>query len=520
MDQSQCVHPAWLNRSQSENTSNVDLAWPQLSSQNQMKHTMHKNVERCRYDSNWSTLVKFYTEGSLDDSEYPKLGQRKAKIKNTLDQFISDNKSVVAETKITCAKDKVRRKTFLREHRNRKSELFFDLSKALENAECFINGNRKESDKLKFNVCKVSASGSITNRSNNKNDLLRKKKLFNITLKKQSKLKRTIIGERRNNMKMKHQADDNAYKIKEKFVNANNINLNSLKIQSDPKVDINYVKHMSTLNVYDTNYRDSVVDNISEDTVQYRPDLTQKLNELRISNVQDKNIFISPYRNSVDTNNLNGLLNLNLSITDKNNVDIEPNINHLFDDKYSKNFKEYCNNLVTSSLNESLDKFLSEIRRLQDKLYNRNENKGKYKRRYYSGLKEVGKQIRLKKVRFVVIAPDIEKILSAGGLNEQVEKLLEICRKNETVFCFGLRRRKLGYYAHGNGFVSCIGISNYANAEGLFWNVLVEIIKARNAFEKLHGRSNKMINVSKITQEDGLLMDNIEVLLKSLTSII
>lgn len=74
----------------------------------------------------------------------------------------------------------------------------------------------------------------------------------------------------------------------------------------------------------------------------------------------------------------------------------------------------YCNNLVTPSLNESLEKFLSEIRRLQTKLYNRDQNKGKYKRRYYSGLKEVQKHILLKKVQFVVIAPDIEKILSAG----------------------------------------------------------------------------------------------------------
>lgn len=59
----------------------------------------------------------------------------------------------------------------------------------------------------------------------------------------------------------------------------------------------------------------------------------------------------------------------------------------------------------------------------------------------------------------------IEYFVVIGGLNEEIDKLLENCRTHETVFCFGLRRRKLGYYAHGNGLVSCIGISNYANAE-------------------------------------------------------
>lgn len=166
-----------------------------------------------------------------------------------------------------------------------------------------------------------------------------------------------------------------------------------------------------------------------------------------------------------------------------------------------------------------MEEFLSEIKRLQTKLYVRDRNKGKYKRRYYSGLKEVQKHVALKKIRFVVIAPDIEKIQSEEGLDQEIDKLLEICRKNETVFCFGLRRRKLGYYAHGNGLVGCIGIANYGNAEQLFWNVLVEITEARNKFEELCGRSEKTIKVSKIIPENGVLAENIGALLKSLASI-
>lgn len=520
MDLPLVLYSTWLSRrSQLDNELYADLAWPELSSQNQMKHTTLGNV----YNSHPSTFIKISTQESLDDSEYPELGQRKAKIKSTPDQFVSHHKSVVAETMITYAQNKekkcIKESCLIKKKYRDVEHEFLDLKKSMEIAKCYFK-KKMQSNKLKFNNYKASVSGSNRNKSNLMNIPLRKNRLCDAMFKKSSRLKRTIIIERRNNMKMKCQDNDNAKKINENNVNVNSINLNRLKIQSDPKVDINYVKRMSTLNVYDTNYRHSIAENISEDTVQYCPDLTQKLDELKISNVQDQNICISPYRNSVvDINDLNVSLNLNLSLTDENNVDNKPNINHLYDVKYSKNFREYCNNLVTLSLNESLDKFLSEIRRLQSKLYGRNENKGKYKRRYYSGLKEVQKHVVLKKVRFVVIAPDIEKIISAGGLNEEVDKLLEMCRKNETVFCFGLRRRKLGYYAHGNGFVSCIGISNYANAEELFWNVLVEVVKARNAFEKLHGRSKEMVDVSKLTEENGFLMDNIEVVLKSLTSI-
>ncbi|XP_035728928.1 selenocysteine insertion sequence-binding protein 2-like isoform X1 [Vespa mandarinia] len=520
MDQSYNAYSSWLCRSQTENKSQRDLTWPQLSFQNQMKHTAQKNEQHCRYRSDASISTEIFTQVSLNESEYPELGQKNVKIKSLPDLFVSHHESVITETVIPYVTKKAKHQKLLGLHKHRRSEkLFLDLSKALENAECFINRNRKKSRKLKFDVYKINSSGANTNKSNEKGFQIRKNKLYNIKFKKPSRLKRTIILERWNNMKMKYQDEINTRKIKENVINVNSINLNTLKIKSDPEVDVDYVKLMSTLTVYDRDYRNTIVENISEDSVQFRPDLTQKLDELKISDVKDKNISTAPYRNAFNNTNDLNVLQRNLSLTDEDNVDIKPNINNLLDVKYSKNVREYCNNLITFSLNESLEKFLSEIRRLQTKLYNRDQNKGKYKRRYYSGLKEVQKHVLLKKVQFVVIAPDIEKILSAGGLNEEIDKLLENCKTHETVFCFGLRRRKLGYYAHGNGLVSCIGISNYANAEQFFWNVLVEVIIARNMFEELRGRSEKIIDISKIIQENGLLTENIGVLLKSLASI-
>lgn len=53
----------------------------------------------------------------------------------------------------------------------------------------------------------------------------------------------------------------------------------------------------------------------------------------------------------------------------------------------------------------------------------------------------------------------------ADGLNDQVEKLLDMCKRQNIVFCFGLRRRKLGYFNHGRGLVACIGVANYSGTE-------------------------------------------------------
>lgn len=74
------------------------------------------------------------------------------------------------------------------------------------------------------------------------------------------------------------------------------------------------------------------------------------------------------------------------------------------------NFFRYCTNTVSSSFNEKLETFISELFRLQKKLYERSNVKGKYKRRFYTGFNELEKHIILKKIKFVIIVPDLEKM--------------------------------------------------------------------------------------------------------------
>ena len=65
-------------------------------------------------------------------------------------------------------------------------------------------------------------------------------------------------------------------------------------------------------------------------------------------------------------------------------------------------------------MNDNLEKFVERITTLQKRYHEKNPNKSKYKRRYYSGLKEVCKHVELKQLKFVIVAPDIEKVELEG----------------------------------------------------------------------------------------------------------
>lgn len=79
-------------------------------------------------------------------------------------------------------------------------------------------------------------------------------------------------------------------------------------------------------------------------------------------------------------------------------------------------FSRYCTNTISPEFNKKLEIFLSELFRLQKKLYERSNVKGKYKRRFYTGFNEVEKHITLKKIKFVIIVPDLEKVEVEGKL--------------------------------------------------------------------------------------------------------
>ncbi|KYM75690.1 hypothetical protein ALC53_13753 [Atta colombica] len=76
------------------------------------------------------------------------------------------------------------------------------------------------------------------------------------------------------------------------------INFETLKITADPQVDVDYIKSMSIMSIYDRNYRSPLQENIFEDSMYIRSDMTHELNNLSIiDESEDDCIVNAPQRN-------------------------------------------------------------------------------------------------------------------------------------------------------------------------------------------------------------------------------
>nr|XP_012145814.1 PREDICTED: uncharacterized protein LOC100880499 isoform X2 [Megachile rotundata] len=480
----------------SENGSSSSQ-WPELDQKNQAKHSVRKKDLSLRESDR---II------NLDELEYPELVPMESN----------------AEPKQS--------KTVKRYRRTDK--ICINLQEALQNTRCVNKICNKDLPRLKINLYKGNLgiiSPGITDR--NKDSDLRKVRVCILKDKKPSKLKKIILLNRNIKAQINIQKREDFERAKMEAVckDVDTLNFNSLKITTDPDTDPNYVRRMCTMTLYDKDYRDKNTNDVFESCIYYRPDIIEQINNLHIQGRQLPNRLLGNTDRQdlprFDTNVIENDIvpqTLSFELNDdikeeikQENVSVKVEDTNLI--KYSRSFREYCTNMLIKSLNESLEQFLREICRFQKRFHEKYPNKSKYKRRYYAGLKEVRKQIDLNKIKFVIIAPDLEKVDLKGGLDDQIDKLLDACRKQNVVYCFGLRRRKLGYYIHGRGLVGCIGIANYFGTEVLFKNVLLELVQARNAFKQLSGTPETTIDISKVLPEDYLPFESVNALLKALS---
>lgn len=331
------TYSAWLCRVQLETQCEEDQAWPQLNSQNQGKHNSQRNEQHCtifqRYVQN--TNLDTCSEDSLDLSEYPELGDRRVKTKNRLDRIVLSPEIVMSQIE-----SKEKHKRLAGQNRFKRTEkISFNFKRALEIAEYYALKNPKIPLSLTANIYRVNTNPYNKNSPNDKAIEIKKVKKYNIKPKNLSSLKRKILLERCFNRQRKRRLK----KIEGNVVDVNSINFDTLKIKSDPEIDIDYIKRMSTLTVYDTDYRNSKEENIPEDTVQYRPDITKKLDDLWISNI-NTNISTTSYVNALDNTDDLNILQSALSLKSEDEVDDKSDIKPLFQSneliKYSKNFRE------------------------------------------------------------------------------------------------------------------------------------------------------------------------------------
>lgn len=70
--------------------------------------------------------------------------------------------------------------------------------------------------------------------------------------------------------------------------------------------------------------------------------------------------------------------------------------------------------MISDAINDCAQQLLSELVRFQDRQYLKDPVKAKVKRRYICGLREVTKHLKQKKLKCVIVPPNLDKIQSTG----------------------------------------------------------------------------------------------------------
>ena len=117
---------------------------------------------------------------------------------------------------------------------------------------------------------------------------------------------------------------------------------------------------------------------------------------------------------------------------------------------------------------------MTDLIRFQDKQHAKDPVKAKAKRRFVVGLREVAKFLKVKKIKCIIFAPDIEKVETKGGLDDAVKKLIEDSKIQNAKTVYGLNRRRLGWLCLKKVPVSCIGIMNFKGSDDNYNSMLSE----------------------------------------------
>lgn len=91
-------------------------------------------------------------------------------------------------------------------------------------------------------------------------------------------------------------------------------------------------------------------------------------------------------------------------------------------------------------------------------------------------MNETRKFLEVKKVKLLIIAPDLEPNPGVGGLDETVGQMKAICEENHVPYLFSLKRRKIGYVLFKKVPVSCVGILNIESCEEIYGRLMNELV--------------------------------------------
>lgn len=129
---------------------------------------------------------------------------------------------------------------------------------------------------------------------------------------------------------------------------------------------------------------------------------------------------------------------------------------------------------------ELTEQLIVQLHTFQTKQHQKNPEK--YKKRFVTGIHETKKFLELKKVKLLIIAPDLEPNAGEGGLDETVNQMKAMCEENHIPYLFSLKRRKIGYILFKKIPISCVGILSYDSCEELYGKLMNELTAQRERY--------------------------------------
>ena len=127
----------------------------------------------------------------------------------------------------------------------------------------------------------------------------------------------------------------------------------------------------------------------------------------------------------------------------------------------------YARQIITDELNESTKTLLSTLKRFQDRLYHTDKIKAKQRRRLLYGLREVAKSVDAGTSKAIVLAPNIERIESEGGLDDRINQIIDLARENDVPIVVALTKRRIGKALNIQA-VSVVSVLDYNGADEEF----------------------------------------------------
>ena len=151
----------------------------------------------------------------------------------------------------------------------------------------------------------------------------------------------------------------------------------------------------------------------------------------------------------------------------------------------------YADQVISKELNASVVECVGELKRFQDRAYFKDPVKAKMRRRLVFGLREVAKAVQLKRAKAVVVAPNIERIESEGGLDDVVSSIIADAKQNGIPLVFALTRNKLGQIVGKRMRISAVAVLDHNGADDQFKAMLQTAAAGREAFRDKKEREER-----------------------------